>query len=187
MNSKILFVLVLSVLFTCFVPGCKVLGNLWNVIISSEDADLGGTDVEGDVPDPANQLWNTVKKSNWFIALSIPIIAFGAVAMFNGMKKLGISAVIFGSVNLFMALATARFAFIMAVCGLIGSVAAVVASILVKNRALKDIICNVQDIKNLAKNDNVDIVFQDKIKETLARQVKSTKKIVNDIKSKVYS
>jgi uncharacterized coiled-coil protein SlyX len=124
-------------------------------------------------------------KSNWLVSLSIPIIALGAVAVFNGAAKIGFSTIIFGCVNLFMALATARFAMIMAIVGLIGSVLAVVASILFKNKALRDIIGNVRDIRLTAYNDNVDGAFQDKIKETLSKQVKSTKKIVAKVKAKM--
>lgn len=142
------------------------------------------------IPDPgtgSGRLWETIKdmKSNWLVSLSIPIIALGAVAVFNGAAKIGFSTIIFGCVNLFMALATARFAMIMAIVGLIGSVLAVVASILAKNKALKEIICGVQDIKQVAANDNVDPAFQDKIKESLSNQVKSTKKIVAKVRAKM--
>lgn len=132
---------------------------------------------------PSSQLWHTVKKSNWITTLAIPIIALGAVAAFNGMIKLGMSAAIFGCVNLFMALATARFAMWMAVFGLIGSVVTVGASILVKNKALIEIVKNIQKVKQTAKNDNVDLVFQDKIKEELTMQTKPTQKLVQNIKT----
>ena len=136
-------------------------------------------------PSPTNQLWQTVKKSNWLVGLAIPIIALGAVAAFNGMVKLGMSAAIFGCVNLFMALATARFALWMAIFGLVGSVLTIVASILLKNKALVEIIKNVQNIKNTAKENNVDLVFQDKIKDELTIQTKPTQKLVQQIKSKM--
>jgi len=131
------------------------------------------------------RLWAIAKKSSALTWLAIPIIALGAVAMFNGAVKLGMSAIIFGSVNLFMALATARFALIMATCGLIGSVAAVAASILAKNKALKEVVFGVQKIKDNADENNVDLVFQDKMREVLQKQTKSTKKFVKKIKSKL--
>jgi len=136
---------------------------------------------------PTNSLWQTVKKakSNWITTLAIPIIALGAVAMFNGAAKLGMSAIIFGSVNLFMSLATSRFSLIMAVFGLVGSGLAVAVSILGKNKALKEIICGVQEVKDIAKEDNIDLVFQDKVKEVLQKQVTSTKKIVQNVKNKL--
>jgi len=125
------------------------------------------------------QLWQTIKglTPNW---LAIPVIALGAVAMFNGATKLGISCIIFGSVNLFMALATSRFGFWMALCGFIGSIAAVVASVLAKNKALKEVIFGAQKLKEEVIQD----IHLPRAKEILAKQVKSTKKIVNKIKSK---
>ena len=106
-------------------------------------------------PDAGQQLWTTVKKSNWLVTLAIPIIALGAVAMFNGAGKLGMSAIIFGCVNLFMALATARFALWMAVFGLVGSGLAVAVSILAKNKALKEIITGVQEYKGSKTSNEV--------------------------------
>ena len=131
-------------------------------------------------PPPATQLWQTVKKSNWLTTLAIPIIALGAVAMFNGAGKLGMSAIIFGCVNLFMALATARFALWMGIFGLIGSATAVVASILTKNKALQEIIKGVQDYREgREKHDGLDLCLED------AERSSTTQKIVQDVKTKL--
>lgn len=130
---------------------------------------------------PANQLWHTVKKSNWITTLAIPIIALGAVAAFNGMIKLGMSAAIFGCVNLFMALATARFAMWMAVFGLIGSAVTVVASILVKNKALIEIVKGGQIFKN--SNDET-VLDSFKICQQEV-QSKPTQKLVQNVKTKL--
>lgn len=133
------------------------------------------------LPDtPSGQLWLTVRKSNWLVTLAIPIIALGAVAMFNGAAKLGMSAIIFGAVNLFMALATARFALWMSVFGLIGSGLAVAASILVKNKALKEIICGVQKYKQVHLQ-NVDLTNIHN--ELGGNQTSSTQRIVQNIKT----
>lgn len=174
------FMLVCIFLLT-LCSGCRFVQPIVDAIFQPPSSN----DTETVPPSPSSQLWKTVKKSNWITTLAIPIIALGAVAMFNGAMKLGMSAIIFGAVNLFMALATARFAFIMAVFGLIGSTAAVAISILVKQKALKEVVGNVQDIKDTAKVDNVDLVFQDKVKETLTKQAKSTKKLVSRIKNKL--
>jgi len=129
-------------------------------------------------PTPAQQLWHTVTKSNWLVTLAIPIIALGAVAMFNGAAKLGMSAIIFGCVNLFMALATARFALWMSIFGLIGSVTAVAASILSKNKALKEFVLGLQNYrKSQVENDDLDICLSQ------AQKSKSTRKLVQDIKT----
>jgi len=160
--------------------GCAYFQRVGDAIFSIEPK----TEVLPTPDTTKKQLWETIKglTPNW---LAIPVIALGAVAMFNGAAKLGMSCIIFGSVNLFMALATSRFGFWMALCGLIGSMAAVATSILAKNKALRDIICNVQTIKKTAKDDNVDLVFQDKVKAELQKQVSSTKKIVESIKNKL--
>jgi len=132
---------------------------------------------------PSGQLWHTVKKSNWLVTLAIPIIALGAVAMFNGAAKLGMSAIIFGAVNLFMALATARFALWMGIFGLIGSGLAVAASILSKNKALKEIICGVQKYKNTyLQPSDIDKLHT---KLTDAQKSSSTQKLVQKVKTNI--
>jgi len=155
----------------CLICGCKCLP-FWNNKPIQIDP----------VPKPTEQLWNVVKKATSTTSFAIPIIALGAVVMFNGMMKLGMSAIIFGSVNLFMSLASARFAFGMAILGFVGSCVAVIASILIKNKALKDIICNIQKIKDIAK-DNGNSISGNVIKETLLKQEKSTQKLVQNIKN----
>ena len=141
-------------------------------------------------PTPSGQLWQTVKKSNWLVTLAIPIIALGAVAMFNGAGKLGMSAIIFGCVNLFMALATARFALWMGIFGLIGSATAVVASILTKNKALQEIIKGVQKHKKVLqitdwKSSIVDTYVKGDLNHELEQQSPTTQKIVQDVKTKL--
>ena len=148
------------------------------VLAISGCAALQHRDTPTVAPAPGVQLWQTVKKSNWLVTLAIPIIALGAVAMFNGAAKLGMSAVIFGCVNLFMALATARFALWMSVFGLIGSVAVVAASILARKKALVEIIKGVQDYRdNKVNGANLDMRL------TEAQKSKSTQKIVQNIKA----
>lgn len=130
---------------------------------------------------PTEQLWDAVKKSNWLVTFSILGIAAGFFAFLNG-SKMGIPAIGASCVSLFMALAVARFATWMAICGMIGSVASVGISIIVKNRALREIICNVQAIKKEAK-ENGNSISQKQIELRLTNQEKSTKKVVQKIKS----
>ena len=128
------------------------------------------------------QVWKTIIKANWLVTLAIPIIALGAVAMFNGAGKLGMSAIIFGCVNLFMALATARFALWMGIFGLIGSGLAVAASILSKNKALVQIIKGIQKYKQVHLQ-NADITNIHN--ELGGNQSPSTQKIVQNVKTKL--
>ncbi len=131
------------------------------------------------VQEPNDQLWHTIRgmTPNW---LAIPVIALGAVAVFNGAAKLGFSFIIFGSVNLFMALATSRFGFWMAVIGMVGSFAAVLASMLAKSKALKEVVCGLQKVKE----QNIQEIHLASTKEILSKQLKSTKKLVAKIKNK---
>lgn len=158
------------------IPGCAWCQRVTNAVFNVEPE-------KPVIPEtPKAQLWETIRglTPNW---LAIPVIALGAVAMFNGAMKLGMSCVIFGSVNLFMALATSRFGFWMAVCGLIGSVAAVASTMLMKNKALKEIVFGIQ----LSKGEFGQQWSERKkaINECQKeKQTKLTKKIVRKIKTK---
>jgi len=125
---------------------------------------------------PANQLWQAARQTNWLVTVSIIIIAFGAVAFFQGMVKLGTSAALFGCVTLFLSLATARFALWMAVFGLVGAVAVVAASILLKNRALVEMISGTQKLKEGLNKDESNKILS-------KPQSKSTQKLVQTIKT----
>jgi len=126
-----------------------------------------------------SQLWDAVKNSNWLVTLSIVGIAASVFAYLNG-SKLGLAGVAACCVSLFMALAVARFATWMAVCGLIGSVVASVVSILVKNTALKEIITGVQKYRHSTAN--LTCIDNDL---TDAQEHESTKKIVKKVKAKL--
>jgi len=133
------------------------------------------------IPTPSDQLWKAVKDSNWLITFSILGIAAGFFAFFNG-SKMGLPAIGASCVSLFMALAVARFATWMAVCGLIASIASVAISIIIKNKALKDFVCNIQHLKDGCKK-NGNSISVEAINAELKDQEKSTKKVVQQIKS----
>jgi len=128
------------------------------------------------IPTPLEQLWNAAKQSNWLVSISILGIAAGVFALMNG-SKIGIPAAIASCVSLFMTLAVARFATWMAVCGIVGSVLACAASILLKNKALLEIIKGVQLVKEDGQSNA-------KIVTNLLRdnQSKPTQKLVQKIK-----
>lgn len=167
----IIFVLLFLLFFVSIGGGCSIL-----------DVFKPNQPSENIIPLPGNQMWNAVKKSNWLVTISIIGIAAGTFAFLNG-SKIGLPAIISCCVSLFMSLAVARFATWMAICGLIGSLVVCGASILLKNRAVTEIIKNVQAIKQIAKKDNVDLVFQNKMKEELLIQSKPTQKLVQQIKN----
>jgi len=126
-----------------------------------------------------SQLWDAVKNSNWLVTISIVGIAASIFAYLNG-SKIGLAGVAACCVSLFMALAVARFATWMAVCGLIGSVLASIVSILIKNTALKEIIGGVQKYRHATANlTTIDKDLSD------AQEHESTKKIVKKVKAKL--
>ena len=134
--------------------------------------------IDTPTPDPGGQLWQAAKKSNWLVTASIVGIAAGVFALVSGSAKLGTASIASASVSLFMALAVSRFALWMAVFGLIGSVAAALFSILVRRKALVEIIKGVQKAK-----DEGSVAYT--LKKELAEQSSTTKKIVGDIKNKL--
>lgn len=167
----VVFIIAYLLLIVLFCSGCSILQPKPNTLTIP--------------PTPSGQLWHTVKKSNWLVTLAIPIIALGAVAMFNGAAKLGMSAIIFGCVNLFMALATARFALWMGIFGLIGSGLAVAASILSKNKAILEFVKGAQNYKKgLRKEDADSLATRFNVAQNNI-QSDSTKKLIQNIKTKL--
>lgn len=155
------------------------------VIIISGCASLGGFLREkGDniAPTPDKQLWDAAKGVNWLVTLSILGIAAGVFAMVNGSTKIGMASMAGCSVSLFMSLAVARFALWMAVFGLIGSVLAALFSILVRRKALVEIIKGVQNFRTGEKI-GIDESSLNLLDNRLEEQSKTTKKIVNNVKN----
>ena len=133
-------------------------------------------------PTPGVQLWQAARKSNWLATASILGIAAGVFALVNGSAKLGMASIASASVSLFMVLAVSRFALWMAVFGLVGSIATALFSVLVRRKALVEIIRGVQDIRVAAGTGNEDV----SIKNNLQRnQSSTTKKIVGNIKNEL--
>lgn len=162
-----------TILFLMLISGCH---GTWQGI----QQDLGIHKPEPKpiiAPTPGVQLWNATKKSNWLVTASILGIAAGVFALVNGAVKLGTASIASASVSLFMALAVARFAFWMAVFGLLGSITAALFSILIRRKALVEIIKGVQTYRNENGNSAV-------IDKTLNdSQTSSTKQIVQVIKN----
>lgn len=134
----------LTVLFS--ITGCGLLQRTSDWIFVPSDK------VEETPETSKDALWQTVKKAkdNLFTSMAIPIIALGAAVIYLGFRKLGMACVIFGAVNLIMALASAKFAFWMALFGFIGTALALAASILAKNRAVKELVYGAQAVKDYA-------------------------------------
>ena len=160
------FVFIFMIIVANIVGGCATL---------KEFLQDKGDDI---APTPENQLWQAAKRSNWLTTLSIIGIAVGVFAMVNGATKIGMASVAGCSVSLFMSLAVARFALWMAVFGLIGSVAAALFSILVRRKALVEIILGVQNTKKAQANYKASTLYNE-----LQKQSTTTQKIVGNIKN----
>lgn len=117
-------IIILLLLSAICLPGCAVLQPRSTPTVA---------------PTPAVQLWQAAKSSNWLATASIIGIGAGIFIAFKG-KEWGMGLVISCCVVLFMTLAVARFAWWMALCGLVGSVVILYVSILSKKRALVEII-----------------------------------------------
>jgi len=127
---------------------------------------------------PAQQMWKVVAKSNWVVTICLLGFGGGLFTFFNGKPKLGL-AIVFSCVGtLFFGLAIHRFPTWMAMIGLIGSVAGVAASILMRRQALIEIIKGGQVFKKEFEHDAKE--FNEKQKQ---EQSPTTQKLVKQIKS----
>ena len=175
MNKLIVTIVicVFVVLLACLFSGCSLLKPRTPATTMTEEP-----------PTPAKQLWTAAKKSNWLVTLSILGVAAGVFALVNGAAKLGIASIASASVSLFMALAVARFALWMAVFGLIGSIVAALFSILVRRKALVEIIKGVQKFK-LGEKNSSNTIPGTLLRNELKKQSPTTKTIVGNIKNEL--
>jgi len=130
-------------------------------------------------PLPQQHLWTAISGTNWLVTISILGVAVGFFAFLNG-SKMGLPFIGACGVALFMSLAVIRFATWIAVLGLLGSVAAIVLSIVVKKKALREIIIGVENVKRFKFNSNEKASVNRLMGEP---QSKITEKVVQDIKS----
>ena len=165
-----ILIYIILIMFVFSLSGCSLLPT------------SGGSTITT-VPTAAQQLFKAAKNSNWLVTLSILGIAAGAFAFLNG-SKIGLPCIGASCISLFMALAVARFSTWMAVFGLIGSLASVGISVLVKNRAVKEIVAGSQIFKEGTEHFDLDLsnIFNDCQKNA---QTKSTQKLVQSVKSKL--
>lgn len=129
---------------------------------------------------PASQMWKVVAKSNWVVTICLLGFGGGLFTFFNGKPKLGL-AIVFSSLGtLFFGLAVHRFPTWMAIVGLLGSVAGVAASILMKHRAVIELIKGGQIFKKEFEHDAEE--FNKKQKQ---EQSPTTQKLVKKIKGEL--
>lgn len=129
---------------------------------------------------PASQMWKVVAKSNWVVTVCLLAFGGGLFTFFNGKPKLGL-AIVFSSLGtLFFGLAIHRFPTWMAIVGLLGSVAGVAASILMKHRAIIEMVKGGQLFK---KEPSLDFNVAQKQEQSPTTQ-KLVRKIKGDLKLK---
>lgn len=124
-------------------------------------------------------LTKVINRTNWLATLSIIGMAASFFALLNGFKW-GFAGMASCGLALFTSLATIKYAGVMSICGLIGSICIMIGSVLIKNKALIEIIKGVEFVKSdptIPKNTVNSCLDTD--------QSMSTKSIVKKIKSKI--
>lgn len=128
---------------------------------------------------PAAQMWEVVAKTDWVVTICLLGFGAGLFTFFNGKPKLGLAVIASCIGTLFFGLAIHRFPTWMAVLGLVGSVAGAAASILMKHRALIEIIKGGQ----VFKQNETDGVAESFVEKQKQEQSPTTQKLVKKIKS----
>jgi len=137
---------------------------------------------------PPTETWNkVVYQTYWLVPLSILGIMGGVFVLILGIyPKIGIATIITNGIGLFISLAIAKFAWWMALVGLIGLLATiglVIYSIFIKNKAIEELIMGAQELKESVSpvytKEETNKILTDGI------QTKSTREIVQKVKRKI--
>lgn len=186
MNKKQKTLTTLMVMALMVMFGCSVMRG---IVGMQPISDSGQTIITSS---PATQMWKVVAKSNWVVTICLLGFGGGLFTFFNGKPKLGL-AIVFSSLGtLFFGLAVHRFPTWMAVVGLLGAMVGVAASILMKHRAIIEIIKGGQIFKDsVKKRDLGGIILDEKQAEAVKQgftvdqhiaQSPTTQKLVKKIK-----
>lgn len=120
---------------------------------------------------------------NWLTAFCVLGIGLSVFALANG-NKLGLAGIAASGATLVACLTVARYAIWIAWLGLVvsvvGAASICIYTIFIKNRALKEIVNNIEKFKE----DGQTLVFKDALKTYLNEQSNSTKTIVKKVKEK---
>ena len=96
---------------------------------------------------PTQQLFQTIAKTNWLFTLSIVGVGAGFFAFLNGSSKgLQFMAACFVVISLIIGLA--RYSAWIAAIAMIGTVCLMVYSVRVKNKAMKEVVAGVQEVRS---------------------------------------
>lgn len=137
--------------------------------------------ISTDIPrTAADHMRRAVARTDWFGTFCLLNFFGGIVAVCLGQRKIGGAIIIAAIATICLGLAIHRFPTWLAIIGFTGSIIAVGYSILIKNKALIEIIQGIQQYrKNVTKDSRpIDYELDDK-------QSDSTKKIVKQVKEKI--
>ena len=140
---------------------------------------------------PKQQLFQTLAKTNWLFTLSVVGVGAGFFAFLNGSSKgLQFMAACFVVISLIIGLT--RYSAWIAAIAMIGTVCLMIYSVLVRNKAMREVIAGVQDIRNEKAMDTMvgeignKAIAKDIVDEYLDyAQSKTTKAIVKAVKGKL--
>ncbi len=150
--------------FVVFLAGCSVSFQPFGGQKSTSLVDENST--------PKQIVYETVKKTDWLITVSIIGIALSVYAFFAGGRN-SLPAIAACGVCLTLSLTVKAFGWYLAIVGLVMAGLTAIYYIFIKTKALKEIVKNIQQYK-----DDENLL----IRAALADQSKTTKQIVKDIK-----
>lgn len=132
---------------------------------------------------PASQMWKVVAKTDWVVTLCLLGFAGGLFTFLNGKPKLGIAIMISCIGTLFLGLAVHRFPTWMAIFGFIGSIAGCAAALVMKHRAIIEVIKGGQEFKKEMKKNGSAKMAKVFIDKQVEKQSPTTQKLIKKIKS----
>ncbi len=133
-DVALLTIIVVLLIVMAFVGGCS----LFQMSPADKIASLPET--------PQQQLFQTLAKTNWLFTLSVVGVGAGFFAFLNGSSKgLQFMAACFVVISLIIGLT--RYSAVIAVISMIGTVCLMIYSVLVKSKALREIVQGVENGK----------------------------------------
>ena len=134
---------------------------------------------------PQQQLFQTIAKTNWLFTLSVVGMGAGFFAFLNGSSKgLQFMAACFMVISVIIGVT--RYSAVIAMLSMIGTVCLMIYSVVVKNKAMREVVEGVQDVRDMPLNDTIYNELADRMDGVLDEvQSKTTKAIVKIVKNKL--
>ena len=134
---------------------------------------------------PKQQLFQTIAKTNWLFTLSVVGVGAGFFAFLNGSSKgLQFMAACFVVISLIIGLT--RYSAVIAIISMIGTACLMIYSVMVKNKALKEVVQGVQAVREFPIDGTLHNELADNVDGLLnGTQSKTTEAIVKLVKGKL--